>query len=207
MNRRHLIRALGAMTCAALVLAMTACGGGGGGSNSFTGNGGSAGGGTGSGSGSSGPPPLVITTTSLPDGIVNDPYRQAVTASGGSPPYRWAADGLFPTGLSLDASGNVTGTPPNSGGMTLGVIVTDSSSPPHTASAGVRDLHRTAANFRNDHSAQCAHQCPVRCGRERWADREQSKLGVGIGLIAARIATGESPCGQRGGYWHAYRDR
>ena len=55
------------------------------------------------------PAPLEVTTTSLPGGQVGVPYSATLAASGGVPPYTWAASGLE-QGLSL--SGDViSGTP------------------------------------------------------------------------------------------------
>ena len=51
--------------------------------------------------------PLVITTTSLPDGMTGDPYSAILTASGGFAPYTWTAVWL-PAGRVLDRSGGET---------------------------------------------------------------------------------------------------
>ncbi len=56
---------------------------------------------------------LAITTTCpLPDAVVDDPYSETFAASGGLAPLVWTITaGALPTGLSMDTSGNVTGTP------------------------------------------------------------------------------------------------
>src|SRR5258708_4767884 len=60
--------------------------------------------------------PLSITTKSLPNATVGTAYSQTLTATGGAPPYKWALlSGGFPDGLTLDSSGNITGTPTNGG--------------------------------------------------------------------------------------------
>jgi hypothetical protein len=60
--------------------------------------------------------PLAITTTALTNAVVGTPYSQTLAASGGTPPYTWALlSGGFPDGLSLSASGQITGTPTASG--------------------------------------------------------------------------------------------
>jgi hypothetical protein len=52
------------------------------------------------------PQPLSITTSSLPDGIVNQPYPQtALQASGGIQPYTWSVNPVLPNGLSLNVVG------------------------------------------------------------------------------------------------------
>jgi len=78
-------------------------------------------------------PPLAITGpagASLPEGTITVSYPDtAVTATGGSGGYNFAATGL-PAGLSLSAGGVVTGTPASNtaGPYTVQVTVTDSSS-------------------------------------------------------------------------------
>jgi len=81
-------------------------------------------------------PPQIITTSPLPSGSTCQTYSQTLTASGGTPPYRWAiTGGSLPTGLSLDAaSGAVTGTPGATGVFNFTVQVTDSATPAATDS-------------------------------------------------------------------------
>ena len=63
-----------------------------------------------------GPAALTVTTTTLPAGAVGQSYSQTLTATGGTPPYRWSAGTGFPTFLTLDAaSGTISGTPTASG--------------------------------------------------------------------------------------------
>ena len=79
--------------------------------------------------------PLLITTSSLPPGTVNSPYNATLTAVGGLPPYTWSiTSGSLPAGLSLDAnSGLISGTPTTPGTSSFTVQVSDSNSPPATA--------------------------------------------------------------------------
>ncbi len=91
---------------------------------------------------SSGSSPVSITTTSLPPATVGTAYSTTLSSSGGTPPYSWSVtSGSLPTGLSLSASGTITGTPtagysgacnPLLSGFT--VTVADSSSPAGSAS-------------------------------------------------------------------------
>jgi hypothetical protein len=68
---------------------------------------------------------LSITSTTLVDGYVGQPYSQALAASGGPTPFSWSATGL-PNGLSLDANtGLVSGTAVAAGTTTVSVSVTD----------------------------------------------------------------------------------
>ena len=72
--------------------------------------------------------PLSITTTSLPGGAVNSAYTAGVAANGGSQPYTFSATGL-PAGLSMNAAGQISGTPQAAGTSSVAVTVTDSTSP------------------------------------------------------------------------------
>jgi len=81
------------------------------------------------------PADLVITTTSLPDGVVGKPYSATLQAKGGIPPYSWSLSaGSLPTGLSLNgATGVISGTPGMAGRWDFTVMVSDSQNPPDTA--------------------------------------------------------------------------
>jgi parallel beta-helix repeat protein len=70
-------------------------------------------------------PPLVITSTSLPSGVVGSPYSAQLTASGGSGSYVWSAVGTLPPGLTLSPAGALTGTPTVAGDYTFTLRVAD----------------------------------------------------------------------------------
>ena len=63
--------------------------------------------------GGSGTAKLLVTTTSLPDGLVGTAYSASLTATGGTPGYTWsqASGGAMPSGVSLGTSGVFNGTP------------------------------------------------------------------------------------------------
>jgi plastocyanin domain-containing protein len=70
--------------------------------------------------------PLTVDTTSLPPGAVTAPYRQALGVSGGTGPYAWSVvPGTLPPGLSLSATGTISGTPTASGSYAFTVTVAD----------------------------------------------------------------------------------
>jgi hypothetical protein len=69
--------------------------------------------------------PLQITATTLPNGKVGVAYNGTLSPTGGTPPYSWnVASGNLPSGLSLSASGTISGTPMANGsyGFTLQVM-------------------------------------------------------------------------------------
>ena len=78
---------------------------------------------------------VTITTQSLPAGTVNVPYSAPLAAIGGVTPYTWTLSGTLPSGLSLNSSGVIAGTPTATGSATFTVHVADSEHPPATASA------------------------------------------------------------------------
>ena len=73
-------------------------------------------------------PPLVIETRSpLPQGTVGTQYSHTVSASGGIPPFTWSVvQGEPPPGITLDASGRVTGIPIAAGTFGFTAEVVDS---------------------------------------------------------------------------------
>jgi hypothetical protein len=75
---------------------------------------------------------LTITTTSLPNGMVNTPYSSIVTASGGYGGLTWSIpSGSLPSGLTINAgTGSITGTPSAFGTFTVPVTVKDSATTP-----------------------------------------------------------------------------
>ncbi len=79
-------------------------------------------------------PALSITTNSLARGAVGTAYADAVSASGGTPPYTFSAASL-PPGLSLTPDGNITGTPTTAGTSNVNFTVSD----------GVRTASKTLA--------------------------------------------------------------
>jgi hypothetical protein len=73
-------------------------------------------------------PPLVITNLSLPNGNVGAAYSVQLGATGGQPNYTWAlalGSANPPPGVSLNASGLISGTPTTNGLFNFKVQATD----------------------------------------------------------------------------------
>lgn len=72
-------------------------------------------------------PALVITTSTLAGGTVGGTYSQPLTATGGTPPYKWSlVTGTLPPLVGLSPDGSITGTTTTAGTFTFTVLVTDS---------------------------------------------------------------------------------
>jgi hypothetical protein len=73
---------------------------------------------------------LAITTSSLPDGTVNQNYSQTLQATGGETPYTWSKTaGDLPPGLTLSTAGAFSGKPTTASTYTFSVKVEDSTTP------------------------------------------------------------------------------
>ncbi len=71
-------------------------------------------------------PVITISPNTLPGGLVGAAYSQTLTANGGTPGYTFTLDGgTLPTGLSLAASGLLSGAPTAAGAFSFTVKVTD----------------------------------------------------------------------------------
>ncbi len=72
--------------------------------------------------------PLGILTTTLPNGQVGAAYTVNLQADGGEAPYSWSVTGSLPSGLALNSSGLISGTPDSVGSVNFTVQVTDNNS-------------------------------------------------------------------------------
>ncbi len=77
--------------------------------------------------------PIVITTTSIPNGFISQPYVQLLLEQNSSGPVTWSlTSGTLPPGISLGGTGILIGTPTATGSFAFTAQVTDGIS---TASA------------------------------------------------------------------------
>jgi hypothetical protein len=81
------------------------------------------------------PLPEITSDQELPNAILHTNYSEQLTATGGISPWRWdVVQGQLPPGLQLDpATGLIYGTPTQEKQFRFVVKVTDSDSPPATA--------------------------------------------------------------------------
>jgi len=115
--------------------------------------------------------PPTITTASQPNGTVGEAYSQTLAATGGDGSYSWAvSSGSLPAGLSLSASGAITGTPTTAGTASLVVQVT---------SAGLSATKSLSITIE-------AAIPPLTITTSRWARRHRAGLPIcGGGLDSA----------------------
>ncbi len=73
--------------------------------------------------------PLVIVTTSLPNGVPGTPYAASIAVNGGSGQYSFTlSGGSLPPGLTLSNGGGIGGTPTTSGSYSFTATAADSTS-------------------------------------------------------------------------------
>jgi outer membrane protein assembly factor BamB len=71
----------------------------------------------------------VITTASVPGGMAGSPYSVQLQATGGNAPLEWSVSaGTLPAGLTLSATGLLSGTPSAQGSSVFTVQVADAES-------------------------------------------------------------------------------
>jgi hypothetical protein len=71
--------------------------------------------------------PLSIVTQSLPDTDLNTAYSASVSATGGKPPYSFSVvSGSLPAGVTMDGTGNLTGSATTAGSFSPTIQVQDS---------------------------------------------------------------------------------
>lgn len=68
---------------------------------------------------------LAVASEALPTAVAGRAYAVDLIAVGGVPPYQWSLFGTRPSGMELDASGRLSGTPASPGNHPLNVSVRD----------------------------------------------------------------------------------
>ena len=84
------------------------------------------------------PAPLTVATASLGSGVYQQYFQTLLKASGGSGSVQWTLTaGALPTGVMMDASGSISGTPSTVGAFNVTVQATDTNWPSNQASAAL----------------------------------------------------------------------
>ena len=77
--------------------------------------------------------PTITTTSPLSAGTTGNYYSQTLAASGGTTPYSWSYSGSLPSGLTLNSSGVISGTPSMAGPASFTIKVAGNDGPFSTA--------------------------------------------------------------------------
>ncbi|HTZ98825.1 MAG TPA: hypothetical protein VMB02_00745 [Candidatus Aquilonibacter sp.] len=140
------------------------------------------------------PQPLKITTTSLPSGTLGTVYpTTTLQATGGVLPYTWslaAGSGPLPTGLTLAASGAITGTPTGStGAFPITVQVDDAEVPPmiKTASLSITITNLLTGSYAFEFSGFNSNNATAAAGR--FTSDGVSKISGGVADFNAMNGT------------------
>lgn len=103
--------------------------------------------------------PLAVTTGTLPIGVQGAPYSATFAALGGVAPYTWnLSAGALPTGIILNTTtGVISGSPQAAGTINFTAQVTDSETPPLTATKKLSIItNATGMNLNSELSGQYA---------------------------------------------------
>jgi hypothetical protein len=133
-------------------------------------------------------PAVAVSTAALPSASVGSVYSQALAATGGNGVYAWSlASGTLPAGLTLNASGTITGTPTQTGTSTFSVRVSDSQANPSTATSS---LSLTVA-----YPEVAIAQTTLAAGRVGTAYSQTLTATGGNGAYTWSVASGSLPAG------------
>jgi large repetitive protein len=148
---------------------------------------------------------FTITSSALPRGRKGEAYNQQLLAANGRPPYVWTIiSGALPSGLSLNASGQISGTPSVFGNFAFGVRATDALNTPAIASFTLTVLpdveplrvvsngDLTAGLTGIDYNAQLLYaggRSPVHWGMVSGSLPSGLSLNVDTGVITGRPTT------------------
>jgi hypothetical protein len=148
---------------------------------------------------------FTITTSALPRGRKGEAYNQQLLASNGRTPYTWTIiSGSLPAGLSLNAAGQILGTPSVFGNFAFSVRATDALNTPAVASLTLSVLpdveplrvvsggDLTAGLTGVDYNTQLLYsggRAPVRWGMVSGSLPQGLSLNTDTGAISGRPVT------------------
>ena len=128
-------------------------------------------------------PGLALTSATLPDARVGEPYAATLAAWGGTPPYRFTLiRGALPPGLSLSAEGLISGVPTATIETTLTVEVHDAST---SAFHGGPQAHGAALGMTVGPAITLAPE-GCACGGDGAGGAAALGLSAGLGALARR---------------------
>ena len=143
--------------------------------------------------------PLSVATTSLSDGKVSTAYSQTLAANGGQAPYSWTnISGTLPKGLTLAASGLLSGTPTTNGTFNFTVQVTDAlaatATQPLSAFISILDVVKPSCLITNLTAGQ-------RCSNSTFAVKGTAGDNVAVSNVWVRLNNGNWSSATPGNGW------
>jgi len=143
-------------------------------------------------------PVLQITTTSLPDGDLNEPYSQTLTTTGGTGTKTWTDlnDDLDGTGLSLSYNGVLSGTPITPGTISFTAHVADmgGGSDDETFSFEIIQALQILTEEVPDWTEGFAMNLQLEgiggVGSRTWIDKNDDLAGTGLTLSTSGLLNG-----------------
>jgi hypothetical protein len=130
--------------------------------------------------------PLVISTATLPGGLVGSPYTSTLALSGGLAPFTWSLDtGAFPGGLNISSAGVISGTPTAPGTFTFQIKLVDGALVTTTRQLSIAVLQPLAI----------ATATPLTAGKSGVAYSLSLSAAGGAGGNSWSISSGALPAG------------
>lgn len=141
---------------------------------------------------------LEIVTESLPDWTVNSPYSQQLEAIGGTGALTWTDKygDLLGTGLTLSATGLLSGTPISTGQISFTAQVTDEAlqSDEKVFSFFINPELVIVTDSLSDWTVNQSYSQQLQVtggtGTKTWSDKNADLIGTGLSLSAAGVVSG-----------------
>jgi hypothetical protein len=153
---------------------------------------------------------VSIATASLPGGTVGVAYSQVLVAAGGTGAYTWSVSaGTLPPGLTLSASGTITGTPTRAGAAYFTVVAASGGSraTKPLAIAVVSGLTVTTASPIASGTVGAAYSqtFTAQGGTPPYTFQLSGTLPAGLSFSTQTVDSGRAHGSrvQRGGLWRA----
>ncbi len=137
---------------------------------------------------------ITIGPNTLPDAYLGKPYSAHLTASGGTPPYKFElTSATWNAGLKINPDGSITGTPSGTttGQFTFMVIVTDANGSSNSRSFQINVLSGTFTLL-PDSLPSAVNGAVVRCRAVGGRRRVPVHFQAGFGNSSARAAIGRA---------------
>ena len=135
----------------------------------------------------------IITSSPLPVGTIGVVYSQTLVAAGGTPDYSWSVlSGALPPGLTLSATGTLSGQPSTGGTSSFTLRVTDASSPTQTTEKAFDLTVGTAISITTHHCRQVWRGLSIHRRSARRAEHFRIIGGLADGQLPPGITVSDA---------------